>query len=72
MDVYAIEKILEVERVRPLSQFVLRRKGRLGGGGSCALVNPTRPALSPVSGALNCIHGGCCLPVRSRPSWVET
>ena len=33
MDVYAIEKILEVERVRPLSRFVLRHKGRLASGG---------------------------------------
>src|SRR5215213_5496769 len=29
MDVYAIDKILAVEPVRPLSQFVLRREGRL-------------------------------------------
>ena len=33
MDIYAIEKILEVEPVRPLSQFVLRRKGRLASRG---------------------------------------
>ena len=33
MDVYAIDEILEVEPVRPLSQFVLRRKGRLASGG---------------------------------------